>query len=400
MEKIMSIIIILLTFFLTNSNVVSQTRERSEIPVEYTWDLTALYDTDEAWTDVKNGLITQFDSILKFKGEISKSPYNLLSCLKSDSKIKKELGRLRSYAGMKFDQDTRNSKYLAMKQEISQLYTDYNSKSSFINPEILKMDKKKIDEFILNESRLKDYKFYLYNLQRSKKHLLSEKEEKIIAETGLMAGTPYSTYSIFSNADLPFPEIELSDGSTALLNQAGYTKYRTLPNRKDREAVFQTFFSKLNEFKRTFGTNLDANVKKDMFYARVRGYNNSLESALDANNIPVEVYYSLIKNVNDNLESFHRYLKIKKRMLGVEQLKYSDLYAPVVKELDIEYTIDKAKEMVVSALKPLGKKYIKVINKALNDRWIDVYSTPGKRSGAYSNGSAYDVHPYILLNFN
>ncbi|MCK4689135.1 MAG: hypothetical protein KAT41_02445, partial [Candidatus Marinimicrobia bacterium] len=159
MDKIMSIIIILLTFFLTNSNVVSQTRERSEIPVEYTWDLTDLYDTDEAWTDVKNVLVTQFDNILKFKGEISKSPYNLLSCLKSDSKIKKELGRLCSYAGMKFDQDTRNSKYLAMKQEISQLYTDYNSKSSFINPEILKMDKKKIDEFILNESRLKDYKF-------------------------------------------------------------------------------------------------------------------------------------------------------------------------------------------------------------------------------------------------
>ena len=400
MEKIMSIIIILLTFFLTNSNVISQTRERSEIPVEYTWDLTALYDTDEAWTDVKNVLVTQFDNILKFKGEISKSPYNLLSCLKLDSKIKKELGRLRSYAGMKFDQDTRSSKYLAMKQEISQLYTDYNSKSSFINPEILKMDIKKIDEFISKESRLKDYKFYLYNLQRSKKHLLSEKEEKIIAETGLMAGTPYSIFSIFSNAELSFPEIELSDGSKALLNQSGYTKYRTLTNRKDREAVFQTFFSKLNEFKRTFGTNLDANVKKDMFYARVRSYNNSLESALDANNIPVEVYYSLIKNVNDNLGSFHRYLKIKKRMLGVEQLKYSDLYAPVVKELDIEYTIDEAKEMVLSALKPLGKKYIKVINKALNDRWIDVYPTPGKRSGAYSNGSAYDVHPYILLNFN
>ena len=400
MKKMVSITMVLLTFFLTNSNVVSQTRERSEIPVEYTWDLTDLYDTDEAWTDVKNVLVTQFDNILKFKGEISKSPYNLLSCLKLDSKIKKELGRLRSYAGMKFDQNTRSSKYLAMKQEISQLYTDYNSKSSFINPEILKMDIKKIDEFILNESRLKDYKFYLYDLQRSKKHLLSEKEEKIIAETGLMAGTPYSIYSIFSNAELPFPEIELSDGSKALLNQSGYTKYRTLTNRKDREAVFQTFFGKLNEFKRTFGTNLDANVKKDMFYARVRGYNNSLESALDANNIPVEVYYSLIKNVNDNLESFHRYLKIKKRMLGVEQLKYSDLYAPVVKELDIEYTIDEAKEMVSSALKPLGKKYIKVINKALNDRWIDVYPTPGKRSGAYSNGSAYDVHPYILLNFN
>ncbi|MCK4448444.1 MAG: oligoendopeptidase F, partial [Candidatus Marinimicrobia bacterium] len=202
MEKIMSIITILLTFFLINSNVVLQTRERSEIPVEYTWDLTDLYDTDEAWADVKNGLITQFDSILKFKGELSKSPYNLLSCLKLDSKIKKELGRLRSNAGMKFDQDTRNSKYLAMKQEISQLYTDYNSKSSFINPEILKMDIKKIDEFISKESRLKDYKFYLYDLQRSKKHLLSEKEEKIIAETGLMAGTPYSIFSIFSNAEL------------------------------------------------------------------------------------------------------------------------------------------------------------------------------------------------------
>jgi oligoendopeptidase F len=401
MNRLFSFFIVLITLFtLTQTQVFSQTRERAQVPVEDTWKLEDLYASDQAWEQAKKDWAAQFDNILKYKGKLANSASELLACLEFNSDISKEFGRLQSYADMKSDQDIRDSKYLAMKQELQQLITGYSSKASFIEPEIAGMDKQKIDEFIVKEPSLKIYKMYLYDIQRRKAHKLSEKEEKILAEAGLLAEGPYSIFSVFSNAELPFPEIELSDGTKAKLNQAGYTRYRALPNREDREAVFQAFWSCFSDFKQTFGTQLYAEVNKDMFYARSRGYKSSLESALDKDNIPIEVYSALIENVNNNLDSFYRYLNLKKRMLGVDTLKYSDVYAPVVKDVELKYTFDQAEKLVLDAVKPLGEDYSRVVKEAFENRWIDVYPTPGKRMGAYSNGSAYDVHPYILLNFN
>jgi len=401
MNRLFSFFIALITlcaFFQTQ--VFSQTPERAEVPVEHTWKLEDLYTSDEAWNKAKQKWAAQFDNILKYKGKLANSASELLACLEFNSEVSKEYNRLQSYANMKSDQDIRDSKYLAMKQELQQLVTDYSSKASFIEPEIAGMGKQKIDEFITEEPGLKIYKMYLYDIQRRKAHKLSEKEEKILAEAGLLAEGPYSIFSVFSNAELPFPEIELSDGTKAKLNQAGYARYRALPNREDRQAVFQAFFSAFESFKRTIGVQLYTNVNKDMFYARTRDYKSSLESALDKDNIPTEVYTALIENVDNNLDSFHRYLNLKKRMLGVETLKYSDVYAPIVKDVELKYTFDQAKKLVLDAVKPLGEDYGQVVKEAFENRWIDVYPTPGKRMGAYSNGSAYDVHPYILLNFN
>ncbi|MHC4329271.1 MAG: oligoendopeptidase F [Planctomycetota bacterium] len=301
---------------------------------------------------------------------------------------------------MKSDEDTRDSKYLAMKQEMQQLGTDYNSKAAFIISEIAQLDQSQVDAFMRQEPGLKIFKMAIHDILRTKAHTLSEKEEKILAEAGLMAGGPSSIYSVFSNAELPYPEIELSDGTIAKLTKAGYTRFRAVPNRNDREAVFEAFWGAFDKFKATFGTQLYANVKKNMFYARTRDYESSLHSALDDNNIPTEVYLALIENVTGNLDSFHRYMKLKKRMLGVETLKYSDVYAPVVKGVDLKYTFDQAKELVLDSLKPLGADYCRVVAEAFEKRWIDVYPSPGKRAGAYSNGSAYDVHPYILMNYS
>jgi oligoendopeptidase F len=301
---------------------------------------------------------------------------------------------------MKSDEDTRDSKYLAMRQEVEQLITDYSSKASFIEPEIAKMDKSTIDKFIRIESGLRIYKTYLYDIQRTKAHRLSEKEEKILAEASLLADGPSSIYMIFSNAELPYPEIKLSDGTLAKLSKAGYARYRAVTDRSDREAVFQAFWDTFNNFKGTFGVQLYANVKRDMFYARTRNYPSSLESALDKNNIPTKVYLALIENINNNLDSFHRYLKLRRRMLGVDKLKYSDVYAPVVQEVDLKYTFEEAKQLVLDAFEPLGKDYTRFVKEAFEGRWIDVHPTPGKRAGGYCNGDTYDVHPYILLNYN
>ena len=389
-----------LATLLSGNTAISQTRERSEIPDQYTWNLTDLFASEADWQEAKILAIGKFDGILEFKGQIAKSPQALLKALEFNSRLQQELTKLFSYAGKKSDQDTRNSEYLAMRQEAAQFFTDYASKASFLEPEILMMSEKKIRKFIGKEPQLKVYEHYLNDLIRSKKHMLSAKEERIIAEAGLVTDNPYTIYSIFSNADMPYPEVTLSGGSTVILDKAGFGKYRASSNRADRKIVFEAFFNKVGDFRRSFGTQLSAQVKSNLFYTRARGYDGCLQRALDANAIPVEVYHSLIRSINDNLDSFHRYLKIKQRMLGVETLEYYDLYAPTVGNIETEYDYEAARKLILEAFKPLGAEYVATVEQSFKDRWIDVYPTPGKRSGAYSSGSVYDIHPYILLNYN
>jgi len=401
MFKGIGVIMILFSLlFFAGSNTQAQTRERSEIDKKYTWNLADLYPDDAAYNNSVKQLENEINKLVEKKGTLANSAKDLQICLDSYFDIQKEFYRLYSYAGKKYDLDTRVAKNLSMKQELQQRLTDFSSKTAFIEPEIIAIDKEKIDQFLSTEPSLGIYTFYLHDLQRRKEHMLSEKEEKILAEASLMSSSPYDIYSVFSNAEFPFSEIELSDGSKVKLDRANYALYRASTNREDRQKVFDNFFGAIQNFKNTYGTQLYARVKANLFYTRTRGYESSLARALDANNIPTEVYMTLIKNVNDNLDTFHRYLKLKKRMLGVDTLRYSDIYAPTVKGVDLAFTIEEANKQVLESLKPLGKDYVNVVKKGMENRWIDVYPTTGKRSGAYSSGSAYDVHPYILLNFN
>ena len=301
---------------------------------------------------------------------------------------------------MKSDQDTRDATYLAMKQEIEQLTTEYNTEASFIEPEVTTLDRDTIQGFIEAQPELKVYRMYLFDVLRRKAHKLSPEQEALLARTGQMAGGPGTVYSVFSNAEMPYPQVTLHDGTVATLTKAGYARHRSSAHRQDREAVFQAFWSAFDTFEQTFGVNLYAHLHTHVFYMRSRNYDSCLHRALDRNNIPTEVYHALVANVRRHLDSFHRYLRLRKRMLGVQTLKYSDVYAPVVKGVDLEYTFDEAKALYLDALAPLGPEYRAAAANAFDERWIDVYPTPGKRAGAYSNGGAYDVHPYILLNYN
>ena len=393
--------VLLLTLIaLCHSRGFAQTRDRASVPEQYTWQLEDIYPSDEAWAAAKDRIAERFDEILAFDGKLTDSPSQLLACMELNVEIDKELSRLYCYASMKSDLDTRESKYQGMKQTLRQLATDFGSKASFIAPELSSLEPKDVEALIQQEPRLKIYRMYLQDIQRTKAHRLSAPEEKILAEASLVASAPVSIYSIFSNAELPFPEITLSDGAEVKLNQAGYSKYRATKNRADREAVFKAFFGAFDQFKQTIGTQLSSQVNSHMFYSRARGYESSLHRSLDRNNIPIEVYHSLVKNVNGNLDSFHRYLRLKQRMLGVDQLKYSDIYAPVVAEVDLEYSYDEAMKLVIEAVQPLGSDYVRVTKRSADERWTDVYPTPGKRVGAYCNGGCYDVHPYMLLNYN
>ncbi|MCX7984168.1 MAG: oligoendopeptidase F [Bacteroidetes bacterium] len=384
----------------TSTSASSQERDRAKIPEKYKWNLTDLYTSDEEWTKAKDVVKGQIPEISKFAGTLGTSAQQLYDCLHFVSSITKEFERLYSYASMSLDQDTRVQKYLAMQSEMSQIGSEFSARASFIEPEILRIDSARIEQFIRDEPKLGIYKHYLRDILRRKAHTGTEGEERIIAEASLMADAPETIHSIFANADFPYPQITLSDGRTVKLDHAGYSLHRASPNRDDRIKVFNAFFGKLNEFRRTYGTQLNAQIKRDLFYRNVRKYSSCLESALDANNIPTKVYTTLIENVNKHLPTFHRYLKLRQRLLGVEQLHYYDLYAPLVKEADLHYSYEEAQTIILKSLQPLGENYVAVVQRAFNERWIDVFPNEGKRSGAYSNGSAYDVHPYILMNYN
>jgi oligoendopeptidase F len=382
------------------SDAATQERDRTKIAEAYTWNLNDLYPSDAAWQEGKAAVAAQIPLIQTFKGTLSQSPQQLVACLETSSQIGKAFSRLYSYASMHSDQDTRIADYQAMKQEMQQLGNRFSSEASYIEPEILGMDKSVIERFLQQEPKLEVYRHYLFDILRRQAHTGSEAEEKIIAHAGLMAGNAQNTYSIFSNAEFPYPEVTLSEGKTMKLDKSAFALQRASPNREDRKMVFKVFFDRLGNFRSTFGTQLYGDVKKNLFYSRARRYNSALEASLDANHIPVQVYKSLITHVNDNLATFHRYLKLRQRILCVNQLHYYDLYAPLLKDVDMNYSVAEAQQHIVTSLAPLGEEYTRVIEQAFTQRWIDMYPSEGKRSGAYSNGSAYDVHPYILMNYN
>jgi len=378
----------------------AQTRERAEIPDRYTWDLTPIYASDADWQKHVDELDKKVDELELYQGTLGKSAKNLADCLELSDFLEKDILRAYCYAFFKFDLDTRSSEAAAMRQKSNAMLNNLGTKTAFINPEILAINPKKLQKFISQEPRLEKYKFILTDLLRTKEHLRSGEVEEIIAQVADVAGGPASIYGLLTNADFPFPEIVISTGDTLLLNQQNFGFNRAQKNPADRKAIFDAFFGKYFDFERTFGSIYDTKIKKDIFYADARGYNNTLEYYLDNDNIPPEVYLNLIKNVKANLNTFHRYLNIRKRMLGVEQLEYTDMYVPLVKDLDVKYSAEETEALLCKSLKPLGKQYVDVINRAFNERWIDYYSTPGKRPGAYNMGVLYDVHPYILMNFD
>ncbi len=379
--------------------VFAQTQERSQVPQQYTWRLTELYPTDDAWQQAKQKITSRLPELDRCRGNLSQSASQLLSCLDLAFELRKEYARLSTYAGLSSALDKRKSKYLGLVQESDLLGSELRSRAAFIEPAILQLGRQRVDAFLAQEQGLKIYVHYLDDVLRRAAHTGTPEEEKLIADAGLMADAGGSIYNVFINADFPYPEITLSDGKRVKLDQPGFEFYRTLPNRQDRQKVFQAFCGSLDNYRRTFGATFYANAKSDVFQMKVRNYKSTVEAALDANAIPVAVYDSLLSSVTANLPTFHRYLKLRQRMLGLDQLHYYDLYASLVPDVDVNYSYEDAEKLVLASLAPMGEDYLSVVKKALTERWVDVYPTTGKQPGGFSNGSAYDVHPYLLINY-
>ncbi|WP_270087249.1 oligoendopeptidase F [Sphingobacterium sp. SYP-B4668] len=384
---------------LSTSVAVSQMKVRDEVPDKYKWNLSDLYGSDENWKGEKDRIQKDMQMLTQYKGKLTQSASTLLEALELNSKLVKEMVRLSSYAAMKSDQDTRVTKYAGMKQEMQQLFSAFGALTSFMGPELLTLEGNQLNSFITKEKGLQIYEFYLNDLLRKRAHRGSEEVERVLAYSSLMSGNAENIFSTFFNAEFPHAEIEL-DGKQVKLNPPNFSLYRGSDNREVRRRVFESYFKRLNDFQRTFGAQLYGNINAALFNTKARNYNSTLESALDAGNISTDVYTNLVKNVNANLETFHRYLNLRKRMMGVDTLHYYDMYAPLVQQVDLSYTVEEAVDNILKSLRPLGADYVTVSNKAFNERWIDMYPNEGKQSGAYSNGSAYDVHPYILMNYN
>ena len=380
--------------------LMGQERDRLKILDKYKWNLADIYPDDQAWRSAKEQLAKELPQMKMFQGKLGTSAATLANALDKYFGFDKELSRLYVYAQMLSDQDTRDAAHLGMKQEMIQLAAAEAAEVAFLEPEILQFEKGKVDKFVRNEPRLKIYRFYLEDIARRSAHTLSAAEEKLLADMGPLAGASSSTYGILSNADFPFPSVTLSDGKVVKLDQAAFADLRALPNRSDREKVMSAFFGALGHFSGTFGTTMNGEVQKVLLQSKARKYESALEYSLNGPNIPVSVYMRLIDGINKNLPAFHRYLKLRQRILGLDQLHYYDLYAPLVGSVELTYTPEQAQKLVLEAVAPLGSEYTSTVERAYDSRWIDLFPNEGKRSGAYSEGAAYDVHPYMLINYN
>lgn len=375
-------------------------KERQQVEEQYKWDLTPLYSSKEDWVAEKCQLSSEIAEMRSFKGTLASSPVAVFDFLSKDADIERRMARLSIYASLLSDQDIRIPEHLAMVKEIEQLSVDYSQMTDFARPELTAIADEKWDEAFRLEPRLSQFWMTIDRIRRQCQHTLSDAEEVLLSKVAILGNPSSDAYSVFSDAEMPMPTITLSDGSCVELDHATFANVRCSPCRGDRKAAFDAFWANYVKFEGTFGELMNGNLKRMLFNANVRKYNSCLEAALFRNDIPTAVYHSLIDNVNANLPTFHRYLRLKARLLGVDQLHYYDLYAPAVEDVDLKFSFSEARDIVLEALAPLGEEYQSVVRRAFDERWIDAMPNRGKASGAYSNGAAYDVHPYILMNFD
>jgi oligoendopeptidase F len=364
------------------------------------WNLGDVYPTEAAWNADADKLVGQLKQFTgTCQGHLGDSAQRLQQCLDLQADINKRYARLSLYSSEQLAADTSVPSSLALNQKADLLGTQVGEATSFVDPEIQRIGRQRIDQFVAKDARLRIYRFPLDRSLRAAAHTLDAKSEALIARFGLMSGTGQAVYGMLSEADMPWPKIKLSTGEEVTLDQSAYEKYRELPNREDRKLVMDSFFGTFKQYEHTFGVTLYSQMKQDKVYAEVHKYPDSITAALDHDNVPVAVIDTLIDQTHANLPTLQRYLRLRARMLGVPQLHYYDMYPPLVHG-DYKFTLDQAKDLTLKAVAPLGTDYVDVLRKGFGSRWMDAYPRPHKMSGAHMAGVAYDVHPYVLMNFN
>ncbi|MFC3420133.1 oligoendopeptidase F [Salinicoccus hispanicus] len=370
------------------------TREEQE--EKYTWNLETIFESDAAFEEKYKELEGRLGEEAQFQGKIDSSEV-LAEALETERAISDEIGKLFVYAHLKHDQDTSNDTYSALESKARTLVVKFNTAWSFLVPEIMKIDQETLEAW-RQDARLSEFSFDLEKLNKKREHVLSDKEEKLLAQAGEVMSSPTSTFGMFNNADLEFPDAVDADGNAHALTQGTYIDLLKSSDRTLRQSAYENLYSTYGAFKNTLSQTLQGVVSTHVFQAQARGYDSARHQALSNNFIPEEVYDNLVKTVNDHLHLMHRYTELRRKQLGVDKLRMYDVYTPMIKDVEFEMTYEEAKDWMLKSLEPMGETYLDIIKEGLGNRWVDVYENKGKRSGAYSSGT-YGTNPFILMNW-
>jgi len=372
-------------------------KSRSEIPDEYKWRLEDIFPSDQAWEEEFAKVEKSLEEAAQFQGQLGENADQLLSCLVWMEEVGSELEEIYTYARMRRDEDNREALYQGMTDRAGALSVRMSSALAFVVPELLAIPAERLAEFRKANPKLEIYDHSLEDILRKRQHVLSTAEEKILAEAGEMAEAPSMIFGMANNADLKFPTIRDDKGQEVELTKGNYTQFMESPEQRVRQEAFTTLYHTYQKQINTWAATTNANVKADVFFAKVRHYPSAIESSLDDDRVPLKVYDALIETVREFLPEMYRYMRLRKKMLGLEELHMYDIYVPIVPEVKMEIAYPEALQMVREGLKPLGESYLKVLNEGFESHWIDIYENQGKTSGAYSWGT-YRSHPYVLLN--
>lgn len=371
--------------------------KRADVPQEFTWDLTPVFANDDAWFAEYEALKALPERIAEYRGTLGKSAKDLLAFLKFEDEVTLRLSSLLGYASCKGDEDTSNNFYQDMRGKATGTWVNISGALSFATPEIMAIDEKVLDGFYKDEPELETYRRSIYQIRRRAAHILSDEGEKLLAAAGEMADAPDRIRSTFSDADLTFEDVFDGQGNVHHLTDGTLVPLLESTDVKLRENTFKTFYKRMGEFKNTVAATLDAQFKQLRFFAGARKYPSTLEASLDVTEVPVSVYTNLIEAVHANLDKMYKYVALRKKLLGVDELHMYDVYTPIVPDAAVEIDFEQAKKTVLEALSVLGEDYTDMLKEGFANRWIDVYENVGKRSGAYSSGFGRP-HPYVLLN--
>ncbi len=373
--------------------------KREEVSPELTWRLEDIYDDEAGWEAELKKAGDAADKMASYVGRISESGQTLLELLKLNEELELLLDRVYGYAHMREDQDTGNSKYQAFQQRAMSAFAGASEKTAFISPELLALSEEKLDEFYREVPELERYKRMIKETRRLKDHMLDSEKEQLLASASELMAASEKSFGMLSNADLKFPSVRDSNGEEVQLSNGRFVPVQMSKDRELRKASFEAFYERYAEFKNTWASLYDGEVKSRIFAAKARKYNSVFEAAVDQNDVSTAVCDNLFASIHDNLDKMHRYVSLRKKLLGLDELHMYDVYVAIIPEFDMKVPYEKAKEISLKALLPLGEDYLDVVKEAYENRWIDVVENEGKRGGAYSGG-VYDVHPYMLLNYN
>ena len=371
--------------------------KRSEVPVENTWNLADMFESDDAWLAEYEALKSLPAKIAGYQGKLGESAATLLAFLKLEDEIELRLTPLYGYASCKGDEDTANGFYQDLRGKAMSTYVAISGAASFSTPEIMAIPEETLEAFYKAEPELETYRRSVYRIRRRAAHVLSPECEMILATAGEIADAPDNIGSVLRNADMRFPNVTDGEGNEHQLTDGTFVPLLESPDVTLRKNTFEAYYGRMGEFKNTIAATLDAQFKQLRFFANARKYNSTLEASLDRTEVPVEVYHNLISAVHANMDKMYRYVALRKKLLGVDELHMYDVYTPIVADAANKISYSEAKETVLEALQVLGEDYVELLKEGFNNRWIDVYENEGKRGGAYSSGNSRP-HPYVLLN--